>query len=133
MSNNEFDFLNFFKENFTKETKLIEVLNLGKISQDLISIKRNFAIDKERTHLPKRCKNKNCSTHQHFEDVNEAKKNVHCFQAQKGKSTYCTCGSPVQYFNGTKWVSSASLTPTKHFHPISGRKNIQSETKIKIN
>jgi hypothetical protein len=76
-----------------------------------VSKKRNFSVPKERTELPKRCKVKSCE--QHYKTFQDAKMKSADFQTLKGKSTYCPCGSPVQFWNGLTFVSSAKLSPKK--------------------
>eukprot|EP01080_Neovahlkampfia_damariscottae_P010415 gene10415-2942_t len=63
-----------------------------------VSQKKNYSLDKTRSHLPKRC----------GEPKAVAKK--HIFRTMYRKSAYCPCGNTVQYFFHGKWTRSSNVT-----------------------
>jgi hypothetical protein len=98
-------------QNQKKKRKFQEISDFQtEVTQIEVSKKRNFSTPKERTDLPKRCKNRNCKHHQHYKTHQEAEFMGPLFETIKGRSTYCLCGNPIQFWNGFKWVSSATLS-----------------------
>eukprot|EP01080_Neovahlkampfia_damariscottae_P012995 gene12995-7732_t len=80
-----------------------------KKNETKISIKKNYATDKIRSNLPKRCGDETCSYGQHY-SLEVAEKKNKTFDTMADSSTYCPCGATIQYRIDNKWLRSGGLS-----------------------